>query len=257
MVTASSGEVWFTPFIYTGGSYTGDLWVTEISLSEGAVETPYSPHSSEIYDGVTTIDKDGVTVKSSNGAYTNFNSVGMNSFNNSGQQTLGIRNGGITFHPYSSNQLGAYITQSALHGDSAAANGLAISTANNGTYIALGISPLSDANTTLNMDQALTISASESFQPKGINFWKDVHAHGYGIRQLSHLRLAGSGAIQFDYLNTSPSIIYEAVDNGHSLYVMGGYQTHIGCMDGQGVPKGVIWMKKSTERMQSVRAWII
>ena len=171
----------------------------------------------------------------------------MNSFNNSGQQTLGIRNGGITFHPYSSNQLGAYITQSALHGDSAAANGLAISTANNGTYIALGISPLSDANTTLNMDQALTISASESFQPKGINFWKDVHAHGYGIRQLSHLRLAGSGAIQFDYLNTSPSIIYEAVDNGHSLYVMGGYQTHIGCMDGQGVPKGVIWMKKSTD----------
>ena len=246
ILTASSGEVWFTPFIYTGGSYTGDLWVTEISLSEGAVETPYSPHSSEIYDGVTTIDKDGVTVKSSNGAYTNFNSVGMNSFNNSGQQTLGIRNGGITFHPYSSNQLGAYITQSALHGDSAAANGLAISTANNGTYIALGISPLSDANTTLNMDQALTISASDSFQPKGINFWKDVHAHGYGIRQLSHLRLAGSGAIQFDYLNTSPSTIYEATSNGHSLYVMGGYQMHLGCMDGKGVPKGVIWMQNST-----------
>ena len=246
ILTASSGEVWFTPFIYTGGSYTGDLWVTEISLSEGAVETPYSPHSSEIYDGVTTIDKDGVTVKSSNGAYTNFNSVGMNSFNNSGQQTLGIRNGGITFHPYSSNQLGAYITQSALHGDSAAANGLAISTANNGTYIALGISPLSDANTTLNMDQALTISASDSFQPKGINFWKDVHAHGYGIRQLSHLRLAGSGAIQFDYLNTSPSTIYEATSNGHSLYVMGGYQMHLGCMDGKGTPKGVIWMQNST-----------
>lgn len=246
ILTASSGEVWFTPFIYTGGSYTGDLWVTEISLSEGAVETPYSPHASEIYDGVTTIDKDGVTVKSSNGAYTNFNSVGMNSFNNSGQQTLGIRNGGITFHPYSSNQLGAYITQSALHGNSAAANGLAISTANNGTYISLGTSSLSDANTTLNMEQALTVSANDNFQPKGINLWKDTHAHGYGIRQLSHLRLAGSGAIQFDYLNTSPSTIYEAVDGGHSLYVMGGYQMHLGCMDGKGVPKGVIWMQNST-----------
>ena len=246
ILTASSGEVWFTPFIYTGGSYTGDILVTEISLSESSVETPYSPHASEIYDGVTTIDKDGVTVKSSNGAYTNFNSVGMNSFNNSGQQTLGIRNGGITFHPYSSNQLGAYITQSALHGNSAAANGLAISTANNGTYIALGTSSLSDANTTLNMEQALTVSANDNFQPKGINLWKDTHAHGYGIRQLSHLRLAGSGAIQFDYLNTSPSTIYEAVDGGHSLYVMGGYQTHIGCMDGKGIPKGVIWMQNST-----------
>ena len=224
----------------------GYLWVAKPMVVEGELDLPYSPNPNEMYDGIIEMNKDGVTVKGSNGAYTNFNSVGMNSFNNSGQQTLGIRNGGITFHPYSSNQLGAYITQSALHGNSAAANGLAISTANNGTYISLGTSSLSDANTTLNMDQALTVSASDNFQPRGINFWKDVHAHGYGIRQLSHLRLAGSGAIQFDYLNTSPSTIYEAVDGGHSLYVMGGYQTHIGCMDGEGTPKGVIWMQNST-----------
>ena len=224
----------------------GYMWVAKPQVVEGELDLPYSPNPNEMYDGIIEMNKDGVTVKGSNGAYTNFNSTGMNSFNNSGQQTLGIRNGGITFHPYSSNQLGAYITQSALHGNSAAANGLAISTANNGTYISLGTSSLSDANTTLNMDQALTVSANDNFQPKGINLWKDTHAHGYGIRQLSHLRLAGSGAIQFDYLNTSPSTIYEAVDGGHSLYVMGGYQTHIGCMDGQGTPKGVIWMQNST-----------
>ena len=224
----------------------GECLFSAIQLEEGSIYTPYTPNPNEVYDGITTIDKNGVTVKGSNNAYTNFNSLGMNSFNNSGQQTLGIRNGGITFHPYNTNQLGAYITQSSLWGGSAAANGLAISTANNGTYIALGTSSLADANTSLNMDQALTISASDGFQPRGINFWKDVHAHGYGIRQLSHLRLAGSGAIQFDYLNNSPSTIYEAVDNGHSLYVMGGYQTHIGCMDGKGVPKGVIWMQNST-----------
>lgn len=202
------------------------------------------------FNGITNaivMSQTGIRMNSNAGAYTQFSSNGMSSFNNSGQQTLGIRNGGITFHPYSSKQLGAYITQSALHGNSAAANGLAISTANNGTYIALGTSSLSDANATLNMDQVLTISANDSFQPKGINFWKDVHAHGCGIRQLSHLRLAGSGAIQFDYLNTSPSTIYEAVDSGHSLYVMGGYQMHLGCMDGKGVPKGVIWMKGSTD----------
>ena len=224
----------------------GTHMFTAIQLKEGDRVSLYSPNPSEIYEGITTIDKNGVTVEGSNGAYTNFNSFGMNSFNNSGQQTLGIINGGITFHPYSSNQLGAYITQSALHGNSAAANGLAISTANNGTYISLGTSSLSDANTTLNMEQALTVSANDNFQPKGINLWKDTHAHGYGIRQLSHLHLAGSGAIQFDYLNTSPSTIYEAVDGGHSLYVMGGYQTHIGCMDGEGTPKGVIWMQNST-----------
>ena len=196
--------------------------------------------------GNVSLDVLKLMIKTFNGAYTVFDNSGMNSFNNIGQQTLGIRNGGITFHPYNTNQLGAYITQSALWGGNVSANGLAISTANNGTYIALGTSSLADANTTLNMEQALTISASDNFQPRGINFWKDVHAHGYGIRQLSHLHLAGSGAIQFDYLNTSPSTIYEAVGSGHSLYVMGGYQTHIGCMDGKGVPKGVIWMQNST-----------
>ena len=153
----------------------------------------------------------------------------------------------MTFHPWNTNQLGAYITQSSLHSEDASANGLAISTANNGTYISLGTSSLSDANSTLNMDQALTISSNDNFQPKGINFWKDVHAHGYGIRQLSHLKLAGSSAIQFDYLNTSPSTIYEAVDNGHSLYVMGGYQMHLGCMAGTGTPKGMIWFKGQTD----------
>lgn len=202
------------------------------------------------FNGITNaivMSQTGIRMNSNAGAYTQFSSNGMSSFNNSGQQTMGICNGGITFHPYSGSQLGAYITQSALWGGSAAANGLAISTANNGTYIALGTSSLSDANTTLNMDQALTISSNDTFQPKGINFWKDVHAHGYGIRQLAHLHLAGSGAIQFDYLNTSPSTIYEAVNSGHSLYVMGGYQMHLGCMDGKGVPKGVIWMKTSTD----------
>lgn len=202
------------------------------------------------FNGITNaivMSQTGIRMNSDTGAYTQFSSNGMSSFNNSSQQTLGIKNGGITFHPWNGTQLGAYITQSALHSGTASANGLAISTANNGTYLSLGTSSMSDANSTLNMDQALTISSNDTFQPKGINFWKDVHAHGYGIRQLAHLHLAGSGAIQFDYLNTSPSTIYEAVNSGHSLYVMGGYQMHLGCMDGKGVPKGVIWMKTSTD----------
>lgn len=202
------------------------------------------------FNGITNaivMSQTGIRMNSNVGAYTQFSSNGMSSFNNSSQQTLGIKNGGITFHPWNGTQLGAYITQSALHSGAASANGLAISTANNGTYLSLGTSSMSDANSTLNMDQAITISSNDTFQPRGINFWKDIHAHGYGIRQLAHLRLAGSGAIQFDYLNTSPSTIYEAVNNGHSLYVMGGYQMHLGCMDGKGVPKGVIWMKNSTD----------
>lgn len=66
ILTKASGEVWFTPFIYPGGGLTGEIWVTELSLSESSIQMPYSPHPSEVYDGITTIDKDGVTVTSSN-----------------------------------------------------------------------------------------------------------------------------------------------------------------------------------------------
>ena len=197
--------------------------------------------------GNVNLDVAKFVVRTTNGAYTVYDNSGMNTFNNGGAKTLGIHNGGLTFHPWNTKQLGAYVTQSSLWNGDQSASGLALSTTANGTYVSIGTSALSDPNSTLSMEQALTISASDNFQPQGINFWKNVHAHGYGIRQLSHLHLAGSGAIQFDYLNNSPSTIYEAVNSGHSLYVMGGYQMHLGCMDGKGVPKGVIWMKTSTD----------
>lgn len=243
-ITATTATL---PFCIYSSSEGVTAHIDNVIVNEGEIPLPYSPHPSEIYDGITTIDKDGINVATSYGAHTQFHAGGMSSYNNSNQRTLGIENGGISFHSWNNNALSAYITQSSLWGGSQSSNGLAISTTANGTYLALGTSSLSDVNTTLNMDQALTISASDGFQPKGINFWKDVHAHGYGIRQLSHLQLAGSGAIQFDYLNNSPSTIYEAVDNGHSLYVMGGYQMHLGVMEGSGSPHAVIWMRGKTD----------
>ena len=242
--TGSSCHIRLCHYNGWGNSYG---WFKQIQINRGSIPLPYSPHPSEIYDGITTIDRDGIDVATSYGAHTQFHSGGMSSYNNSDQRTLGIENGGISFHAWNNNALAAYVTQSSLWGGSQSANGLAISTTANGTYVALGTSSLSDVNTTLNMDQALTISASDGFQPRGINFWKDVHAHGYGIRQLSHLKLAGSSPIQFDYLNNSPSTIYEAVDSGHSLHVMGGYQMHLGCMAGTGTPKGMIWFKGQTD----------
>lgn len=197
--------------------------------------------------GNVNLDVAKFVVRTTNGAYTVYDNSGMNTFNNGGAQTLGIHNGGLTFHPWNTQQLGAYVTQSSLWSGDQSANGLALSTTANGTYVSIGTSTLSDPNSTLSMEQALTISARDNFQPQGINFWKNVHAHGYGIRQLSHLDLAGSAPIRFDYLNNSPSIIYEAVDNGHSLNVMGGYQMHLGVMEGNGTPHGVIWMKNKTD----------
>lgn len=61
-----SGAVYFKPFIYLGGTTNINFSVSEIMLCEGVIKSPYSPHPSEVYDGITTIDKDGITVTASN-----------------------------------------------------------------------------------------------------------------------------------------------------------------------------------------------
>lgn len=42
------------------------IWIRELCLIEGELPLKWSPHPSEIYDGITAIDKDGITVTSSN-----------------------------------------------------------------------------------------------------------------------------------------------------------------------------------------------
>lgn len=49
-----------------GGGSNGTYTYTAVMLEEGELRTGWSPHPSEIYDGITTIDKDGITVTSSN-----------------------------------------------------------------------------------------------------------------------------------------------------------------------------------------------
>lgn len=73
--TASSGDVYFTPFVYVGGSTTFDFWVTELSLSESAVESKWTSHPNEVYSGSTVIDASGVTIN--NGALTVKNNSGV------------------------------------------------------------------------------------------------------------------------------------------------------------------------------------
>ena len=54
-------------------------------LVEGELELPWSPHPSEVYDGITTIDKDGITVKQSNiSTYTTMDASSFRVENNTG-----------------------------------------------------------------------------------------------------------------------------------------------------------------------------
>ena len=64
-LTASSGAVWFKPFIYKDGSSCA-ISVTDLMLCKGSIPSPWSPHPSELYDGITQIDKDGIKVYHNN-----------------------------------------------------------------------------------------------------------------------------------------------------------------------------------------------
>ena len=64
-LTASSGAVWFKPFIYKDGSSCA-ISVTDLMLCKGSIPSPWSPHPSEVYDGITQIDKDGIKVYHNN-----------------------------------------------------------------------------------------------------------------------------------------------------------------------------------------------
>nr|DAO29408.1 MAG TPA: Putative tail protein [Caudoviricetes sp.] len=43
----------------------GYLWIAQPQIEEGEMPTAYSPHTSEVYDGITQIDKDGIKVMQS------------------------------------------------------------------------------------------------------------------------------------------------------------------------------------------------
>ena len=215
--------------VYFWGKYTSEntqwnyahYFISNLIVCEGELATAWSPHPNEVYEGLTTIDRDGVTVKTSSGAYTQFSSAGMYSYNNSGVQTIGIRNGGLTLH--NSGEYVGYISQSRMENNPQ--NGISIGAANQGEYISIGF----DNNAT-NPDKGFTNSPvitifkdNYSNLPtgtKGINFYDTVHMNGRNINSAhniyanSGVMVNANGGVWFDYGTTYPSVIYENTNNG-------------------------------------------
>ena len=59
-------SIYIKPFIYNDLASTSTFYVTELMLSQSRVVLPWSPHPSEIYSGITQIDKDGIKVYHNN-----------------------------------------------------------------------------------------------------------------------------------------------------------------------------------------------
>ena len=92
-----SGDVYFTPFVY-GGPDGQMVAVRQLSLTEGKVETAWTQHPSEIYEGSTVIDGSGVTVN--NGALRVKNKAGQTVLQGDSFGNLSMRGSIETINDY-------------------------------------------------------------------------------------------------------------------------------------------------------------
>lgn len=234
--TKVSGEVWFKPIIYASG-IEGNIWVTELSLSESLVQTPYSPHPSEIYDGITTIDKDGIKVATTKGAYTHFSSEGMNSYDNNGNQTLGIRNGGLTFHAWNNHEYIGYISQSAA--ESNGSNGISIGMTSLGEYISLGVSTKgADVNVGFAQSHYFVVASKDianATLKQGLNAFRNLYMNKWSIFDVATA-----------YFNEEKSSAIWEAPNTYNLCAYGKNGVSLGYKDGD-TNKGLIQLNKSVD----------
>lgn len=190
-----------------GNSYG---WFKQIQMNRGSVPLPYSPHPSEIYDGITTIDKDGINVSTSYGAYTQFDSNGMTSYDNSGNQTLGIRNGGMAFYASNNHEYVGYISQSFTSAKER--NGVVVGLSHYGDYLALGVSDDTDPNQGFYKPSWILLSRYDDTSENvnyGINMYQDLYMHDCSLRnsniKYDRFKRSSSDYISFNVTNQTSS----------------------------------------------------
>ena len=172
-----------------------------VMVCEGSIPSAYTPHPSEIYEGIIQMDKDGIKVSTSNGGWTDFTSLGMNVYNKSNKLSLGTRNGGLTYHGG-----GAYLgftSESIINAYNT--RGVSISTATDGAYISLGHSSATDPFGGFTSTPYLSVAKqdigdSSSFYRQGVNVHTTLNLNTQHINRM--------GTINFATNNTSK--IYES-----------------------------------------------
>ena len=165
-------------------------------------------------------------MSTSRGAYTHFSADGMNSYDNDGNMTLGLRNGGMTFHAWNNNEYVGYISQTAI--SSSGYNGVCLGMTPKGDYISFGVAEnATDPNGGFSQSSYMVIAPHDSNanNKQGINLYKNLYMHGWTIDQAqrvisdifyanSGVQLKGTSAIYFDANATNPSVMWEDSSDG-------------------------------------------
>lgn len=158
-----SGNVYFTPFVY-GGPEGQMVAVRQLSLTEGKVETAWTQHPSEIYEGSTIIDGSGVTIN--NGALKVKNNSGQTVLSGDSEGNLWVQN---TLTVGGNNNGSVFIKNS---------SGTPIFSANkNGTFIKDGTMKISSGN----------ITTSGTGYPDGNTRDMTIHSYGLDIYEVDYI----------------------------------------------------------------------
>ena len=143
----------------------------------------------------------GIRMNSTAGAYTQFSSGGMDSYDNRGNQTLGLRNGGLTFYASNNHEYVGYISQSFI--DTQERNGVVIGLTHYGDYLALGTSEDVDPNQGFYRPSWILLSRYEDKVENvnyGINMYQDLYMHDYSLRN-SQIKYDGFKRNKNDYIS--------------------------------------------------------
>ena len=204
ITTGASVKSAFIKIVHRGSRTSGTSTLVafnQLQIVEGEFALPWSPHPNEVYDGVTEIDKDGVRVSTNRGAYTQFGAEGMDSYDNQGNQTLGLRNGGLTFYASNNHEYVGYISQSFV--DTQERNGVVIGLTRYGDYLALGTSEDIDPNQGFYRPSWILLSRYEDKAENinyGINMYQDLYMHDYSLRN-SRIKYDGFKRNKNDYIS--------------------------------------------------------
>ena len=90
-VKATTTQSWDYLYIYPWIHKNGTIWLSNLIVTEGELEVPWSPNPNEINDGIITVNKDGVKVEMQDGegsqGYSLVSYDGFSIFNSSGDRT--------------------------------------------------------------------------------------------------------------------------------------------------------------------------
>lgn len=204
---------------YVDKNGAGELISSTIEQNPESVMIGFNGISDSI-----VMSKDGMKVKSAENSYTELSHSGLSSYDNDGNKTLGIRNGGMTFYAHDNNEFTGYISQSASQ---SGINGVSLGMSALGEYLSLGASTSETPNSFSQTGWlVLSRNETESFI-EGINSFKNWNFSGKTLNNVGTIKLKGDCAVMFDSYSDTPSAIWEANNSGR-LAVFGGKGTVFG-----------------------------